>query len=488
MYESLLGVDVATGKFIPQLAEKYQVEPNQKDWRFFLRKGVQFHNNMGEFAADDVVFTFDQVMAPGETNNAISQELRDIVDHWEIVNPYELVLVAKIPDATLPFFVSQAVQSAIMSKRDFQARGGSPIPLTEIGQPPLAGTAPWQYKSRAQNQNVIFERVPYKHWRVDPDFQTLEVRLQAEVASRLGSLLSGESNMTLLTRDTRNTALQRGMKVFQGKLLNTPVFVAFMGSYANNADDPSSGYKYPNSPVMDVKVRKALSKALNRDELNKLFQSEGSPMYVRFHEEVADGPGWNPDWKTRFKDEYDYDVAGAKQLLADAGYGSARPLKITVELTNGAPQLPEQDDLLEAVAQMWQAVGVQAELETLDRGQFISKQRQLGFDSHVWLFGQGQPQNWVLNRLLTAHRQNRGNGFENFEFESAFLSMVKTLDEGARADQWKQVGNIDFDLHTSVPLFWLRQEVIGDPKVVASFEYPGNLIYQFTFLWNVKAA
>jgi ABC-type transport system substrate-binding protein len=444
---------------------------------------------MGEVTADDVIFTFDQIMAPGETNNAISQELRDIIDHWQVINPYELVLVAKVPDATLPFFTTQAVQSGIMSKKDFDQRGGSPLPLADITVPPLAGTAPWQYKSRAANQNVLFERVPYKHWRVDPEFQTLDIRLQAEVSSRLESLLSGETAMTLLTRDTRQTAVQRGMKVFPGKLLNTPVFVEFMGSYVNNADDPSSGYKYPNSPVIDVRVRKALSKALNRDELNKLFQGEGSPMYLRFHEEVADGStAWNPDWVTRFKDEYDYDPAAARQLLADAGYSAGKPLRITVELTNGSPQLPEQDDLLEAVAQMWQGVGVQADLETLDRGAFISKQRQLGFDSHVYLFGQGQPQNWVLDRLLTAHRQNRGNGFENYEFENAFLSMIKTLDDGARSAQWKQVGNLDYDLHTAVPLFWLKQEVIADPKVVADFQYPGNLIFPFSLLWAVKAA
>jgi ABC-type transport system substrate-binding protein len=211
-------------------------------------------------------------------------------------------------------------------------------------------------------------------------------------------------------------------------------------------------------------------------------------MYLRLHEEAADAPGWNPDWQSRFKDEYDYDPDAAKQLLASSGYGPSNPLKITLELTNGAPQLPEQDDLLEAVAQMWQAVGVDAQLETLDRAQYTSKQRQLAFDDHVYLFGQGQPQNWVLNRLLTAHRQNRGIGFENYEFESAFLSMIKTLDESARADQWKQVGNLDYDLHSSIPLFWLKQEVIADPKVIAAFDYPGNLIFPFTLLWNVKAA
>src|SRR5205085_9962256 len=94
-----------------------------KDLRFFLRKGVPFHNGMGEVTADDVVFTYDQIMAQGQTNNAIAQEIRDIIDHWQIVNPYEVVLVAKLPDATMPFFSSTSVQAGIMSKKDFSSRG-----------------------------------------------------------------------------------------------------------------------------------------------------------------------------------------------------------------------------------------------------------------------------------------------------------------------------------------------------------------------------
>jgi peptide/nickel transport system substrate-binding protein len=488
MYEGLLGIDVTTGKFIPQLAERWQPEPNGKDWRFYLRKGVQFHNNMGEMTADDVVFTFDQVMAPGETNNQIAQEVRDIIDHWQIVNPYELVLVAKVPDATLPFFASQAVNSGIMSKRDFEARGSPNIALNELNSPPLAGTGPWQYKSRALSQNVVFEQVPYKHWRVNPDFQTLEIRIQAEVSSRLESLLSGETALAMLTRDTRTTAMQRGMKVLQGPLLNTGVFVEFMGSYLNNPDDPSSGYKWPDSPVMDVRVRKALSKAVDRDALNKLFQGDGSPMYLRFHEAGFDGPGFNPDWESRFPDEYGYDPAAARQLLADAGFGPSNPLQITVELTNGQPQLPEQDDVLEAIAQMWKEVGVQADLETLDRAAYVAKQRQFGFNRHVYLFGIGQPQNWVLDRLLTAHRQTRGQGFENYEFEAAFLNMLKELDDAKRTELWKQVGDLDYQLHTAIPLFWLKQELVADPKVVAGFDFPGNLANPYSMLWNVKAA
>jgi len=51
--ETLLEIDPKSGEFIPRLAEKWQASPDLKEWTFWLRKGVQFHNGFGEFTAKD---------------------------------------------------------------------------------------------------------------------------------------------------------------------------------------------------------------------------------------------------------------------------------------------------------------------------------------------------------------------------------------------------------------------------------------------------
>jgi peptide/nickel transport system substrate-binding protein len=267
------------------------------------------------------------------------------------------------------------------------------------------------------------------------------------------------------------------------------VFAEFMGSYVNDPDgDAAKGYKYPDSPVMDPRVRKALSKAIDREALNKLFLNEGVPMYVKFHNEEADGAGFNPDWKARFQDEYGYDPAAARDLLAAAGYSASRPLQITIELQNGALQLPEQNDVLEAIGEMWRAVGVQPTLETLDISAYITKQRALGFDNHVYLFGAGQPQNFVYQRVLTARRQQRGQGFENYEFEKTYYDFIHALEPAKHDELWRGVGDLDFGQHQAIPLFWLYQEFVGDPKVISAFEFSGTSALVYNWMWNVKAA
>src|SRR5919198_1402435 len=52
--EYLIGIDRNTGAYIPELAEKWEMSPDGKDWTITLRKGVPFHDHWGEFTARDV--------------------------------------------------------------------------------------------------------------------------------------------------------------------------------------------------------------------------------------------------------------------------------------------------------------------------------------------------------------------------------------------------------------------------------------------------
>ena len=65
---------------------------------------------------------------------------------------------------------------------------------------------------------------------------------------------------------------------------------------------------FPDSPLMDVRVRKALNHAVNRDEINKaFFAGKGEIMYhTQLH---PSRPGWNPDWQRNFQEEYGLDAA-----------------------------------------------------------------------------------------------------------------------------------------------------------------------------------
>ena len=67
VWENLLSRDPKTGDMIPLLAERWEVLDGGRTWRFYLRKGVRFHNGQ-ELTAEDVQFTFASIVKEGSAN------------------------------------------------------------------------------------------------------------------------------------------------------------------------------------------------------------------------------------------------------------------------------------------------------------------------------------------------------------------------------------------------------------------------------------
>ncbi len=212
MYEYLLMVDGATGKLAPGLATEWTQEDGGKSFRMKLRRGVQFHDGMGEFTAQDVVFTWKDVTDPA-AQYSDAQVFRDMIKDIQVVNDYEVVFTL---DQNAPFFLYWVSQGQggfeIRSKKHADAMG----PVPPIDQRPLAGTGPYQFKERAQAQFIRFERVPWSHWRVNPDFPEFEYRFQREPSTRAAALQTGETHLTALPTDLQNQSERAGMKVIQG--------------------------------------------------------------------------------------------------------------------------------------------------------------------------------------------------------------------------------------------------------------------------------
>src|SRR5262249_61678532 len=79
-------------------------------------------------------------------------------------------------------------------------------------------------------------------------------------------------------------------------------------------------------PWTDIKVRQAMNKAINREELLKvLYKGRATYTYVTGY--YPGLPGWDPTWEKRFPEMYGYDPAAAKRLLAQAGYPKGFKMK-----------------------------------------------------------------------------------------------------------------------------------------------------------------
>ncbi|MFN0069891.1 MAG: ABC transporter substrate-binding protein [Chloroflexota bacterium] len=480
MYEYLVGQDPVTGKYIPQLATEWKVEPDGKSLRFMLRKGVQFHGGFGEFTAKDVVFTWQDQKQEGTINGWLTF-YQNVIKDVEVINDYEVIIRMDREDTSLLNIISEAENGfEIRSKASFDALG---VPTLE-GKP-YAGTGAYQFKERAQGQHIRFERVPFQHWREMPDFPELEIRFQREASSRLASLQSGEVHFTVLPSDLRVEAEKKGFGTTSSTQAGLRTFLSYFCCSMKDPKDPAAGPLYPESPLWDVRVRRALNKAINREEMNKaFFESKGEIMNLPMHHPSRQG--WDPSWAARWQDEYGYDPAAARALLAEAGYSASKPYSITV-LVQPLPSIGPAEDVLEAIGGYWKSIGVQAELAQTDPTEIVTKQRQRQYPNHVRM----QSTNSSLFTGMTGYflmLGGRNNGYEDFEIEKFSLDAVSTFDEAKQEEAWKRVGELMYTKHPTVPLFWLPALGSVNSKVVKSYSYSGNITGTWTHTYTFKSA
>ena len=479
MYERLLDMGIDNGQFSPWLAESWGVEPDGLGYRFKLRKGGQFHANLGEFKAADVVATYKAIAASDGTGTTITY-VKTNLRETQVVNDYEIVMQMRRPDSQFLEYVSAQTQGAEMVNAKQVEKDGQPTGKA----PALAGTGPYEFVAHEFDQFVRFKRVDYKHWRITPDFPEMELRWVKEPSTRMASLVTGEAQLAVLPEDQLNDAVKRGMKSIKGRVPAFRAILNFHCCLAKSALDPTSGYVNPTTPLADIRIRKALNKAINRDELNKaLFGGKGEIIYNNPY--YPGRPGWNPDWQKRYQEAYGYDLPAAKALVAEAGYGPSHPLKLNLVI-QPARGLASAADVVEAAGTYWKALGAEVKLITVASN---AELRAPGTDDHIVL--------WATSASMWAGTANYGTaliesnriwGLGLPDADLVLQQIATTLDEKKLDDLWRKMGDIYFEKYKFIPLHYLPVEIAADPKIVADYPFPGSISSNWTHLEYIKAA
>lgn len=480
MYEHLVGMDPNSGKFTPQLATEWKMEGDGTSWRFKIRRGVQFHHGHGEFTSKDMVQPILEYVRQDSTGGWQGYWLRF---YQAVETPSDDEVVFKLKERDGQFLqnvIEERAGGSVFSKADYASRGAESVKSV-----PYAGTGSYQFKERSQGQHLRYERVPYKHWRTDAEFPEFEWRWMKEASTRLAALLAGEVHIADLPEDLQPQAVKQGLKVVSGKFPSLRVFMNFYCCFLADVKDPSKGLTDPSTPLRDVRVRRALSKAVNREELNKaFFAGKGSTMVLSHFSQTRQG--WNPEWERRFPAYMGFDVAAARELLAQAGYDNNNKLSTNL-LIQPVGGVPSAADLTEAIAGYWRAIGVNVNLTQMDPGELTNQTRQMRLTNHINVLSTGTTQ-WGSSYAYVGATTTRGTKVEALEVNQPLDELQYIGDEKQQEDLWRKAGDAYFESAGSIPLFWLPGEAVVNPSIVADWLLPGGVSGQWSHLQNIKAA
>jgi peptide/nickel transport system substrate-binding protein len=351
VWDSLVGFDFEKGGIGPGVAERWERAADGKSWTFYLRKGQRFHNG-DPLTAHDVKFSLERVMSP-ESISSGAATLRRNVERIDVVDDLTVRVHTKGVIPHFPASLSRAVfmEGTVMPKKYIETVGPKGFREKPVG------SGPWKFVRSVPGDRIEYEAVTYPHWRGTPQFKRMTLLLVPEQSTRLAMVRTGEAAIVSISPDALKEARSGGMKIVTVPGTMQAIY-QFWGLYRPEAK---------GSPLTDVRVREALSLAIDRQQLidHVMAKEARWPLPFTMYRYSIDVDV--PRWEAWAKTAYRYDPARAKRLLAEAGH----PNGFRMTFWNTAlPGTPFMIQIGEAVAGFWEKVGIKVDMRTVEWGVF----------------------------------------------------------------------------------------------------------------------
>lgn len=284
MLEGLVRMD-PEGRVEPALAESWE-QPDPLRLRFHLRKGVRFHNGE-ELESGSVRFSIEHYIDPAGLYPG--RGFFASLERVETPDPYTVDLVTRWPDGLLLRRLAGLI--TVVPAGYYRVAGS-----TGFSEHPV-GTGPFQFSARDGNKAIILEA--FRGYRVPavPEVDELEFRfIPAE--AQVDALFAGKVDILM---EMPGTATLRAKQNAKTTVLKKESFYTVGGTL-----------NVSRWPMSDMRFRKALNYAINRDELIRYdLMGNGKPLAtLSMRGQVGHDPGLKP---------YPFDPAKANDLLREMG-------------------------------------------------------------------------------------------------------------------------------------------------------------------------
>ena len=465
--EVMVDIDPITNVWVPELAKSWMLSDDATEWTFVLQEGVQWHNNWGEFTADDVFHS----VTMNQRDDAIlgyATDWRQIdLDASTKVSDHEVILKLKNPNPDYLFYIAPSGGGLMMSKAQYDSGGDAAY------EEDMIGTGPYRYTGRAFGVNVTYERLD-DHWRRNnppPSFEKVDLRWIREVASRNAGLLAEEIHLTELTRDLADAAVSdNGMKVIQSNFPGNQLNGIFQGLFPAEERNFDPPYQDSSLPYTDVRVREAMNRAIDKETIQRtLFSGRvtTSPQ-IGFYDSL---PGWDPRWLEEYEEHYGYDPERAKELLVEAGYPDGFKVRGILMNVFG---FPESADFMQALDVYFRDVGIELEMEEWEFSNYFSSWTNKKPESFgIWI---SPPSFKTVYAQMSLFNRSSGaiHFYETPKLDELFDELSTTVGVDGRDRIQREMGNILYDEYAYMPFFYIFIEFVANPNIIDNWEFPGS--------------
>ena len=402
--ECLVKVD-RNGKLAPWLADRWYTT-DSKNYTFFLKKGVRFHNGR-EMKAADVKFVLERAANP-ETKHPF-QKRYEIIREIIVKDDYTISIALKEVNAN--FLLEMARQGSVIYPREA---------VETLKSVPM-GTGPFTVADWVRGDRIVLAKNKDYHVKGLPHLDKVTFRFIPDPNSALAALKSGDIDVSAFGLGPENVV----------DLKKDPRFQVILGDTTN---DVILAMNNSRKPYSDKRVRLAITHAINKEEvlkgamfgLGRILGSNVDPLNPYFVDMSKAVP---------------YDPAQAKKLLAEAGYPNGFDAVLRV-----SPQYYYTVRTGEVLVSQLAKVGIKVKIEQIEWGQWLSQvYKDANYD--LTIIGHAEP--WDIGNYANPGYYFR---WDNKDFQALYRESEQTVDDKKRREQFARLQKMMAD---EAPVVWL---------------------------------
>lgn len=416
IFNGLVGINERQ-EIVPELAEKWEVTENGRVYTFNLRRDVTWHPRAGEtakpFSADDVLFTYQIMMHP-KTITALKVRY-EFIDKVEKIDGYTVRFTLKRPILNaLAKFSFKIIPQHGPRNPNFLTRDDPFV------QNPI-GTGPYIFDSVAADRSIILKANP-NYFKGRPNIDQFIPRPFADQNIMTEALMLKAIDMIVLVNPRDLTRIQ-GSSDFILQPYNALSYSFF-------------GYNFRNPVLADKRVRKALTLAVNRQEmLDSFFNGQGTiisgpfaPGSWAYNLDVAPAP-FDPQQARTLLQEAGY-TPGSNGIMQKDGQSLSLSLKVPIEKESEAVKR-----VVLAFSNYLKAIGVDVRMEFKEwqswkEDVFLEHDFDIIFAS--WVFDDSADISSLFHSAEIGPWKNNFGAYSNPQVDSLIVESKLTLDHEKR--------------------------------------------------------
>jgi peptide/nickel transport system substrate-binding protein len=448
-------------QFQPRLARSMRLL-DDLTWEVKLNTAARFHDGT-PFEAEDVAFTFARIPNVPNSPALFTSAVRSIAA-VEVVDPETILLRTREPNPLMRFDMASPV---ILSRR---IHGPSPQTADFNSGRLMVGTGPYRHVEYRQGERLELARNTAWYGPVEP-WDRVVYRYIPQGGSRTAALLSGEVDLIdyVPVQDVPRLQQDPRFSVFQ---IDSITFV-YLAPDAMRESSPfvtdKQGKPLLANPLADRRVREALSLAIPRQQIaERLYSGLASPA-DQFAAPAAEHrlEGLSP---------LPFDAARARALLAEAGFGQG--FRLTLHGPNGF--FPSDDNLLQAIAQGFSRIGIEAQVQTLPPANLFTRATNRDFSMFMTYYSSYTSLIPLRNVVMTrdaelGHGAFNRQRYSNPAVDGPLAQALATMDEARRRALTQQAARALLEDKGVIPVINLRNVWAGRRDRVVYDPSPPNM-------------